>query len=57
MALRGLHTYSHMEISCAPRTKTLPHDFRLPRIESIPKILMALTTPTPYKENPCILKI
>ena len=57
VALRGLHIYSYMKTSCTPRTKTLPHDFHLPRMEGIPKILIALTMPSPYKENSCILGI
>ena len=48
----GLHAYSHMETSCASCTKTLPHNFHIPRMESIPKILVALTSPSPHKENP-----
>ena len=57
VALRGLHVRSYMEIPCAPRTKTLPHDFRLPSMEGIPKILVPLTPPPPYKEKPCIPRI
>ena len=55
--LRDLHTYSYMETFYASRTKTLPHDFHLPRMESIPKISIALIPPSPNKENPPILGI
>ena len=54
VALHTLHAYSYMEISCATHIKTLSHDFHLPRMKRILKILMALTPPSPYKENPCI---
>ena len=63
VALRGftqpyvVYAHSYMETSCTSRTKTLSHDFHLPRMENIPKILIALTSPSPHKENPPILGI
>lgn len=57
MALHSLHTYAYMETSYAPHIKTLPHDPHFPKMESIPKILVALTPASPYEENPCIPKI
>ena len=57
VALNTLYAYFYMETSCVPHTKTLPHNFLFPKKESILKILMKLTQPFPYKENPCIAGI
>ena len=57
VALHTLYAYFYMETSCVPHIKTLSHNFLLPKKESILKILMTLTQPFPYKENPCIAGI